>query len=79
MEDMRTRNFTERRKWLVLGFVSGVSFLSPLCSSVVAPGITFMDAEFHNTSSILSTFTVSIFLLGFAVRPLHIPLPMALL
>lgn len=29
-----------------------------------------MDAEFHNTSSILSTFTVSIFLLGFAFGPL---------
>jgi uncharacterized membrane protein YciS (DUF1049 family) len=39
-----------------------------LCSSVIAPGISFMNAEFHNTSSILSTLTVSIFILGFAVR-----------
>jgi MFS family permease len=29
-----------------------------------------MDADFHNTSSILSTLTVSIFILGFAVGPL---------
>jgi multidrug resistance protein len=29
-----------------------------------------MNAEFHNTSSILSTLTVSIFILGFAVRDL---------
>jgi hypothetical protein len=41
--------------------------LSPLCSSVVAPGIPIMNEEFHNTSSVLSTLTVSIFVLGFVV------------
>jgi multidrug resistance protein len=33
-----------------------------------APGVSFMDAEFHNTSTILSSFSVSIFVLGFVVR-----------
>jgi hypothetical protein len=45
--------------------------ISPLCSSVIAPGISFMNAEFHNTSSILSTLTVSIFILGFAVSDVY--------
>lgn len=75
------------RKRLLLGFVSGISFLryearflnlqwemftnksgiSPLSSSIIASGVTEVDKEFHNTSSILSTFAVSMFLLGYAV------------
>lgn len=69
-DPLHPRNYPDRRKWMVLGFVSGITFLSPLSSSVVAPGISFMDADFHNTSSILSTFTVSIFIFGFAIGPL---------
>lgn len=40
---------------------------SPLTSSICAPGISLMDDEFHNSSTILSTLTVSIFVLGFSV------------
>src|SRR5436853_482267 len=32
------------------------------------PGVSFMDADFHNTSTILSSFIVRIFVLGFVVR-----------
>ena len=32
-----------------------------------APGVSYMDEEFHNTSSILSAFTVSVYVLGYAV------------
>lgn len=112
---LHPRNYPEGRKWMLLGFVSGITFLrcvifrrelfvfrgrslvvdgrreeivgeresgidlanemySPLSSSVVAPGISFMDADFHNTSSILSALTVSIFLLGFAVCSSYIQL-----
>ncbi|CZR50361.1 related to synaptic vesicle transporter SVOP and related transporters (major facilitator superfamily) [Phialocephala subalpina] len=64
------RNFPEARKWLLLGFISAIAFLSPLCSSIVAPAVTFIDMEFHNTSSILSSLVVTIFVFGFAVGPL---------
>ncbi|KAJ6088813.1 MFS general substrate transporter [Penicillium sp. IBT 16267x] len=65
-----SRNFPERRKWLILGLVSFIAFLSPLSSSIPAPGIGLMDEQFGVTSTILSALAVSIFVLGFAVGPL---------
>ncbi|KAJ5671163.1 MFS general substrate transporter [Penicillium longicatenatum] len=64
------RNFQERKKWLILALVSFVTFLSPLASSIPAPGIELMDEQFGVTSTILSALAVSIFVLGFAVGPL---------
>jgi hypothetical protein len=66
-DPLHPRNYPEGRKWVLLGIVSGITFLSPLSSSIVAPGISIMNQELGNTSSILSTLTVSIFILGFAV------------
>ncbi|PKX91396.1 MFS transporter [Aspergillus novofumigatus IBT 16806] len=64
------RNFAPSRKWLLLSFVSSITFLSPLASSINAPGVPLMNQEFHNTPSILSSLVVSIFVLGFSVGPL---------
>lgn len=55
---------------MTLGLVSAITFLSPLASSIFAPGIPFVDAEFHNTSQILGSFAVSVYILGFAFGPL---------
>ncbi|PSN72767.1 MFS general substrate transporter [Corynespora cassiicola Philippines] len=66
------RNFAQNRKWFILGLVSAITFLSPLSSSIFAPGITFVNEQFNNTSQILSSFTVSIFVLGFCVGPLFL-------
>ena len=57
-------NFSKRRKWFLLGLVSTITFVSPLASSIFAPGVEFMDKDFHNTSSLLSSFVVSVFVLG---------------
>lgn len=35
-----------------------------------APAVVFMSQQFHNTSDILGSFSISIFVLGFAVGPL---------
>ncbi|KAL3468913.1 major facilitator superfamily domain-containing protein [Aspergillus californicus] len=67
---MASRNFSQARKWLILSLVSLAAFLSPLASSIPAPGIPLMDGDFHVTSQILNSFTVSIFVLGFALGPL---------
>ncbi len=64
------RKFSSGRKKLLLGLVSSITFVSPLASSMFAPGITFVDTEFHNTSTILASLAVSIFVLGFALGPL---------
>jgi MFS family permease len=35
-----------------------------------APGVSFMAKEFHNDSLLLTSLTVSIFVLGFVIGPL---------
>ena len=42
----------------------------PLASSMFAPGVPVIMADFHNTSNTFATFVVSIFVLGFAAGPL---------
>ncbi|KAF5874111.1 putative mfs multidrug transporter protein [Botrytis fragariae] len=63
-------NFPETKKWMLTGLLASITFISPLASSMFAPGVTFADKEFHNSSLILSSFTVSIFVLGYVVGPL---------
>ncbi|OSS45792.1 hypothetical protein B5807_09675 [Epicoccum nigrum] len=66
------RNFPHRRKLFILFLVSAITFLSPLASSIFAPGIPFVNADFHNTSQLLGSFAVSVYVLGFAVGPLFL-------
>jgi hypothetical protein len=68
------RNFSNRRKLFILFLVSAITFLSPLASSIFAPGIPFVNADFHNTSQLLGSFAVSVYVLGFAVSHFHTPL-----
>ncbi|KAH8804848.1 major facilitator superfamily domain-containing protein [Xylogone sp. PMI_703] len=65
-------NFPDRRKWFLISLLAAITFLSPLASSMFAPAIPFMNEEFHNTSDILSSLCVSIFVLGYAVGPLFL-------
>lgn len=61
------RNFPRKTKLFILFLVSAITFLSPLASSIFAPGIPFVNADFHNTSQLLGSFAVSVYVLGFAV------------
>jgi multidrug resistance protein len=63
-------NFPEGRKFLLLGLISIITLISPLASSMFAPGVTFMNKEFNNTSTILTSFSVSVFVLGYAIGPI---------
>ena len=65
-------NFPDSRKWMLLGLLSAITFISPLASSMFAPAVSFMNETFHNTSSLLSALTVSIFVLGYVVGPLFL-------
>lgn len=65
-------NFPDRRKFILLGLVSSITFISPLASSMFAPAVSFMAEEFHNSSTVLSALTVSIFVLGYVVGPLFL-------
>ncbi|KAI1503170.1 major facilitator superfamily domain-containing protein [Biscogniauxia marginata] len=63
-------NWPISRKWMNIGIVSLMTVVTPLGSSMFAPGIPGIMAEFHETSAITATFLVSIYILGFAFGPL---------
>jgi multidrug resistance protein len=63
-------NFPQVRKWFLISLLASITFISPLASSMFAPAVSFMDEEFHNSSVLLSSLTVSIFVLGYVVGPL---------
>jgi hypothetical protein len=66
-DPLNPRNFPHKSKLFILFLVSAITFLSPLASSIFAPGIPFVNADFHNTSQLLGSFAVSVYVLGFAV------------
>ena len=66
------RNFPTKRKITLLGLVSSITFLSPLASAIFAPGIPFVNQDFHNSSQMLGSFAVSVYLLGFTFGPLFL-------
>ncbi|KAJ0426836.1 major facilitator superfamily domain-containing protein [Aspergillus carlsbadensis] len=63
-------NWTMRRKWGIIAMISFVTFLTPLASSMFAPGVAEVMQDFNTTSTILATFVVSVYILGFAFGPL---------
>ncbi|KAH8600006.1 major facilitator superfamily domain-containing protein [Bisporella sp. PMI_857] len=63
-------NFSQNRKWLLLGLISSITMISPLASSMFAPGVSIMNKDFGNNDQTISSFTVSVFVLGYAVGPL---------
>ncbi|TID18816.1 major facilitator superfamily domain-containing protein [Venturia nashicola] len=65
-------NWPSKRKWAAVGMISVVTFLTPLGSSIFAPGVPLVMDEFHSESQILEGFVVSVYVLGFAFGPLII-------
>lgn len=61
------QNFAEGRKWGLLLLISGFTLISPLASSMFSPAISYMAADFRETNETILSFTVSVFLLGYAV------------
>ncbi|KAI0599017.1 bicyclomycin resistance protein [Biscogniauxia sp. FL1348] len=60
------------RKLMNCGFISAMTFISPLASSIFAPGVPQVVAEFHSTSLEIATFVVSVYVLGYAAGPVVI-------
>ncbi|KAI0105033.1 major facilitator superfamily domain-containing protein [Nemania sp. FL0031] len=63
-------NWPPWRTRLNLTLISCMTFLTPLASSIFAPGIPQLTKEFHSSSPVIASFVVSIYLLGFAAGPL---------
>jgi hypothetical protein len=63
-------NWPNSRKWAAISMVSAITFLTPLGSSIFAPGVPLVMKEFNSNSQILEGFVVSVYVLGFAFGPL---------
>ncbi|KAH6981671.1 polyamine transporter 3 [Ilyonectria sp. MPI-CAGE-AT-0026] len=59
-------NWSNNKKWLNIVLISALT----LGSSMFAPGIPRIMVEFNETSPLVATFVVSVYVLGFAFGPL---------
>ncbi|KAI0158313.1 MFS general substrate transporter [Xylariaceae sp. FL1272] len=65
-------NWSTTMKVVNCGLISAQTFFSPLASSIFAPGVPQVLAEFHSDSLEIATFVVSVYLLGFVFGPFFI-------
>ncbi|KAK0667916.1 fluconazole resistance protein 1 [Cercophora samala] len=65
-------NFPNRKKYLILCLLSAITLLTPFASSILAPGITYLNRDFGNDNEIVGAMTVSVYLLGYTVGPLFL-------
>nr|KMM72461.1 benomyl/methotrexate resistance protein [Coccidioides posadasii RMSCC 3488] len=66
-------NWSSVRRWMTITIVSVVTFLNGFGSTVFAPSVPEVMHEFNIDSGALSSFTVSVFAIGWAVGPLVLP------
>lgn len=66
------RNWTSRAKIANTSLVIVLCFLTPLASSMFAPGVPAVLEEFQTQAATIAELVVSIYILGFAVGPLII-------
>jgi len=65
-------NYSTWLKAVTIGLVSGICFVTPLASSMFAPGVPQLMEEFKSDNIELASFVVSVYILGFAVGPLFL-------
>ncbi|CAG9988814.1 unnamed protein product [Clonostachys byssicola] len=63
-------NWPNSWKCINIGIMSLLTLISPLASSMFAPGVPQLMDDFNTTSNQLSTFVVSIYMFGYAFGPL---------
>lgn len=63
-------NFRSGFKAVNVGIISALTFITPLASSMFAPGVPQLMAEFNSSNALLADFVVSVYVLGFAIGPL---------
>ncbi|PYH98002.1 synaptic vesicle transporter [Aspergillus ellipticus CBS 707.79] len=62
-------NWSTFKKTRQLTLMACNTFITPLASSMFSPGIVYVMADFHMTSTMLGSFIVTVFLLGYVVGP----------
>ncbi|KAF1914425.1 major facilitator superfamily domain-containing protein [Ampelomyces quisqualis] len=61
-----------KRKWAATLIVSCFTLVSPISSSMIAPALTSISAEFGITNQVEAQLTLSIFVLAYAIGPLFL-------
>ncbi|KAG1860072.1 major facilitator superfamily domain-containing protein [Suillus subluteus] len=64
------RNWSPARKWTTTAIVVFYTFVTPLASSIMTPGLPGLAIKFGITDPTVTALTLSIFLLSFAIGPL---------
>ena len=70
-------NWTFYKKWGMVLLISAITFLTPLASSMFAPGVPEVMEDFGSTNNMLEGFMVSVYVLGFSFGPLSTSMPVA--
>ncbi|KAF2759379.1 MFS general substrate transporter [Pseudovirgaria hyperparasitica] len=63
-------NWKEGWKWMNIAVLAICTLITPLASSMFAPGVPQIMREFNTSDPKLATFVVSVYILGFAFGPL---------
>ncbi|KAJ7118564.1 major facilitator superfamily domain-containing protein [Mycena crocata] len=66
------RNWSSGKKWASASIVSLYTFISPLSSSILAPGLPSVAEKYNITNETIVAMTLSIFLVSFALGPLFL-------
>ncbi|KAG2042966.1 major facilitator superfamily domain-containing protein [Suillus americanus] len=66
------RNWSSAKKWTATTIVALYTFVTPLASSIMAPGLPDVALKFGITNPTVIALTLSIFLLSFAIGPLFV-------
>ncbi|KAF3047380.1 hypothetical protein E8E12_000188 [Didymella heteroderae] len=65
-------NWGFTKKWGMVLLISAITFLTPLASSIFAPGVPEVMRDFGSSNDMLEGFMVSVYVLGFSFGPLII-------
>ncbi|ROT43004.1 MFS general substrate transporter [Sodiomyces alkalinus F11] len=63
-------NWPAWRKYTNCGLISFLTFVTPLASSIFAPGVPQLMVDFGSSNQELAAFVVSVYVLGFAFGPM---------
>jgi multidrug resistance protein len=71
-DPINPRNWSPLKKWTATAIVSFYTFVTPLASSMMAPGLPDLATKYGVTNPTLTGLMLSIFLLSFAIGPLFV-------
>jgi hypothetical protein len=71
-DPINARNWPTKKKWTMVAIISYYTFIPPLASSMMAPGLPEIGEKYGVESETIIAMTLSIFLASFAIGPLFL-------